>query len=345
MTTLPLAITSTGMVSGVGLNAESSCAAIRCAIDNFRETRFIDQGGEWIIGSSVILDQPWRGTSKLVRMLISVMREIMEKNAQLDFAKTPVLLCLAEQDRPGRLENLDESVFEKVQELLDIRFHPQSEIIPRGRVSAIIALQKARYLLYEKSIEKIVIAATDSLLVAETISYYEDHDRLLTSQNSNGFIPGEAASAIVVEKYKATRANLNCYGIGFGVEQATVDSIDNPLRADGLVAGIGAALNEARYSMDDLAFRITDISGEQYQFKEAALALLRILRKRKEKLDIWHPADCIGEVGASIGVSLIVVLAAASHGSYVPGMKVLVHTGNDNGERSAAIMKISSTRV
>ena len=55
-----LCIIGSGMVSAVGLSAPASCAAIRCAIDNFQETRFIDCGGEWLIAASVPLEQPWR---------------------------------------------------------------------------------------------------------------------------------------------------------------------------------------------------------------------------------------------------------------------------------------------
>ena len=35
-----LSIVASGMVSAVGLSAPASCAAIRCALDNFHETRF-----------------------------------------------------------------------------------------------------------------------------------------------------------------------------------------------------------------------------------------------------------------------------------------------------------------
>ena len=37
MTPHPLTIVGSGMVTGVGLNGPASCAAIRCAINNFQE--------------------------------------------------------------------------------------------------------------------------------------------------------------------------------------------------------------------------------------------------------------------------------------------------------------------
>jgi 3-oxoacyl-[acyl-carrier-protein] synthase I len=73
-----LAILATGMVTGVGLTAPAACAAIRCAIDNFQETRFMDAGGEWMLGCEVPLEQPWRGRTKLVKMLAMALQECLD---------------------------------------------------------------------------------------------------------------------------------------------------------------------------------------------------------------------------------------------------------------------------
>ena len=78
MTAPPIAILGAGMMTGVGLTAPASCAAIRCAIDNFTETRFMARGGEWIIGSAVPLEQPWRGQAKLVKLLAGPVRECLD---------------------------------------------------------------------------------------------------------------------------------------------------------------------------------------------------------------------------------------------------------------------------
>ena len=100
-----LAILGSGMVSGVGLNAPASCAAIRCGIDNFQETRFMDSAGEWIMGSSVPLERQWRGAKKLSKMLVLAIRECLLSDSSLIFEKTPLLICLAE--KTGRVDLLN----------------------------------------------------------------------------------------------------------------------------------------------------------------------------------------------------------------------------------------------
>ena len=56
------------------------------------------------------------------------------------------------------------------------------------------------------------------------------------------------------------------------------------MRADGLATAIKGALADAGCEMHDMDYRITDLSGEQYYFKEAALALSRTLRQTQGRV-------------------------------------------------------------
>src|SRR5215472_5371001 len=312
----PVAVIASGMVTSVGLNSPSTCAAIRCAIDNFSETRFMDSGGEWIIGAQVPLEQPWRGLPKLVHMAAPAIRECLAHVGKVRPEMIPLLLCVAEKERPGRLAGLDDQLFHDIETEFGVRFHSSSGVIARGRVAGALALAEARRLIYEQRIPFCIIAGTDSYLVAATLDAYQRADRLLTSQNSNGFIPGEAGAAVLVGPPGQTREpKLLLVGFGIGEEKATIDS-EEALRADGLVGAFRAAFAEAGRTIDDLDFRLTDSNGEQYWFKEAALAMTRTLRARKERFQIWHPADCIGETGAAIGPCTLGVGLAAARKRY-----------------------------
>jgi 3-oxoacyl-[acyl-carrier-protein] synthase I len=334
----PIAILASGMVTGVGLNAASSCAAIRCAIDNFSETRFMDKGGEWIIGSQVPLEQPWRGLPKLVHMVVPAIRECLAQAGRVTPEMIPLLLCVAEKERPGRIEGLDDQLFHDVLAELGVRFHPRSMVIARGRVAGALAMLQARKLIHEERLPLCLITGVDSLLVASTLTAYEEKNRLLTSQNSNGFIPGEAGAAILVGPTGRTKnPELVCLGIGTGQEKATIDS-EEPLRADGMVHAFRSAFADAGCSIGDLDYRINDSNGEQYLFKEATLALDRILRDRKELFEIWHPADCIGEIGAAIGPASFVVALQAARKSYAWGRGPLCHFSAEDSERVALVL-------
>jgi 3-oxoacyl-[acyl-carrier-protein] synthase-1 len=225
---------------------------------------------------------------------------------------------------------------------LNMHFAPESSIIAHGRVSVALALAHARKLIHEDKAPQVLIVAVDSLLSWPTLSFYEREDRLLTSLNSNGFMPGEAGGALLVGR-RGGNAELLCTGFGFGVEKAHIDS-GEPLRADGLTFAIKGALADAGCEMHDLDYRITDLSGEQYYFKEAALALSRTLRKRKETFDIWHPAECIGESGAVAGVAVFALADAACRKGYTLGPHILGHLANENGQRAAIVLRYGSAQ-
>jgi 3-oxoacyl-[acyl-carrier-protein] synthase-1 len=338
MTQQPLTIVGSGMVTGVGLSAPACCAAIRCDISNFQETRFIDSAGQWIIASEVSLDQPWRGAEKLARMLALVIEESFDSDPALLPSETPIIVCFSERERPGRPSRLNERVLDALQKLLDFDMQRSSMTVSQGRVGGAVALREARRLIYEQQSEAVVIAGVDSYLAAETLREFEEKRRLLTVENSDGFVPGEGASAVIAKRPRPSEEpQLLLIGLGFGVEEATVESED-PLRADGLVQAMKAALHEARTDIGSLDFRIADISGEQYSFREASLAVTRILRTIKEDFDIWHAADCVAETGSAAGPIALNVAWHACENEYSKGQKILCHFGNDDGKRASIVL-------
>jgi 3-oxoacyl-[acyl-carrier-protein] synthase I len=341
MSVSALAVQGVGLVTSVGLSAPASCAAFRAKISNPSETRFIDGAGQWIMAHQVELDQPWRGLAKLARMAaLAIDEALTDKLPRSRWGQLPLVLCVAEPDRPGRLDGLDSRLMPMIQELLGAGFHKErSALVAHGRVGVAVALHGARRLLAEAGTEHVLIVATDSLLTWPTLGPYEREGRVLTERNSNGFIPGEAAGALLIGRPGAAKAGeITITGLGFAREAAHIES-DDPLRGDGLAAAVRSALEEAGLEMHDLDFRITDLSGEHYYFKEAALALSRTLRQRKEDFDLWHPAECTGEIGAAGGTSVIALAQAACAKGYTLGPRILAHWANDNGHRAAAILQ------
>lgn len=332
-----MAILRSGLITAVGLTAPSTCAAIRARLANPTETRFFDSTGERLMAHQVNLERPWRGRSKLVHMAALAIRECLGDMPRNDWVKIPLFLCVAEKGRPGRTPGLDDDLFTEIQEALRAQFAPQSLVICEGRAAALVAMKHARGVLVDGTAPYALIAAADSLLSGPTLAAYEDARRLLTRRNSNGFIAGEGGGALLVGLTNAP-AHLTCTGLGFATELAAVES-EEPLRGEGLARAVRDALNDADRNIQDLDFRITDLSGEQYYFKEAALALARLLRVRKEQFDLWHPAECVGEMGAVAGVTMLAVAEAACRKRYAPGPEVLIHTACDSGRRAAAVLR------
>jgi 3-oxoacyl-[acyl-carrier-protein] synthase-1 len=129
--------------------------------------------------------------------------------------------------------------------------------------------------------------------------------------------------------------------LGFATEEAHIDS-ELPLRGDGLTGAVRAALNDAGCGLHHIDYRIADLSGEHYYFKEAALMVGRVARAPRATHEIWHPAECIGETGALAGVAMVVVADHAARRGYAPGRRVLAHFSGDDGARAAAVFEYGS---
>ena len=161
---------------------------------------------------------------------------------------------------------------------LGFRLHPHSRVIEQGRVGGAVALLQARRMMTEGRSARVIVAGVDSYLNGATLAHYDAEHRLLTRSNSNGFVPGEAAAALLLGlAAQGGSAPLVLQGLGFGREPAPFGS-GKPLRAEGLLRAMRGALDEAGMPLSACDHRIADVNGEQYRFREVSLAIMRLLR-------------------------------------------------------------------
>ena len=139
-----LSIVASGMVSAVGLSAPANCAAIRCALDNFQETRFIDQGRRMVACRQRAAGAALARPRQLLKMAARAIDEALRGQPDLDCTELPLLLCVAEGDRPGRCAGLDESFLRDLEGELGRRFHPSSALIAQAGSVARWPAQRAQ---------------------------------------------------------------------------------------------------------------------------------------------------------------------------------------------------------
>jgi 3-oxoacyl-[acyl-carrier-protein] synthase-1 len=336
---IPLAIKAAGMVTAVGFNAASSCAAMRAGISGVKQTNLWDaESGEYISAAKVPLPHWWEGLGKLAELAAPAIHECLVAAAPVPASQIALFLGIAGADRPHRLKGLEDELLDEIEFRLDVRFHRESKIIPRSQVSAVVGIQEAARLIDKGLVRFCIVAGVDSFLQQNVVEAYMQERRVLTPKNSNGFIPGEAGCAVLVGTADgAIEGELRVLGCGLAWEEATVTS-GKPLRGDGLAEAMGTAFSEAGITIFEVNYRITDLDGEHYKFKEATIAPTRFHKKRKEGLfDLWHPIEYLGEVGAAIGSCVMGLALYADRKHYAPGPVVLCHFGSDDGERSVMV--------
>lgn len=332
-----------GMVTAVGLSALASSAAMRAGVDGFQETQFMAPGGDWLIGAPVPLPRDWVGEKRLAHLAAGALVDALDGHAAVISSDLQIVLCLAEDGRPGRPVRNVERFGQKVLEFAGLPGTIKLHMVTHGRPSGMVALERVRRMFARGEAEHAVIVGADSLLSGPTISHYLRVERLLTAETANAFIPGEAAAAILCKAGRPTHFALT--GLGLTREEAFLyNPEDKPLRADGMTQAYRDAMEAAGLTdFGYVDFRICDVTGEAYFFKQSALAMQRTMREHRDPQDIWSPTDCVGNIGAACVPLMIGWGLMGFERGYAAGDVVLIEATGDDGACGAAILQ-SATR-
>ena len=280
-------IGSTGMVCAVGLSAEAACAAMRAGIANFQELPYLDNRGEPIIGAMVPgLAPDLKRSERLGGLLAMAVADCLRDKAIEPLVQIPLLVGLAEPDRPGGGAGLGKEIIVQMIEKVGGRFHPQfSRTIASGHTSGFEGLRVARELFKNSEASTCLVCGVDSYINASSLLWLDRHQRLKTNENSDGVIPGEAAAAVLLTREESIGedAQIRIEGLGFGKEKATPLN-EEPMIGLGLAQATRSALDEAGLQYHQIDLRISDVTGESYGFREQALVEGRLLRVRKEEM-------------------------------------------------------------
>lgn len=340
-----MSVVGLGMVSCLANGSPLNAAAMRCGYDGFHRLDFNQPYSDQAqVGAAIESDLT--GIPRLAHMLEEAIKEAIAPLPK-GYTDLPVLFCLPEKSTPSYFNNdaALQSIVDQVFSKLDLgALHPESHALWRHRCGFISALAQAQELLHRQNQAYVLIAGLDSLLDPAALAYYGgdlygEGCRLLSDNCSNGFIPGEAATAVLLSKRGRHDSEVMIVGVGEGEESAVIGDEEQILKGQGLTQAINNASKDAGIPIHETTFRVASVSGEDYFFREAALAQYRTLKQKVPEHRLWHPADSIGEVGAAVGGAIVVMVYYAFVGHYAPGDLALCHTSNDNPQRGAFIMQ------
>lgn len=344
----PLHIRAAGMVTAVGLDAASSCAAMRARLDGFVATRFAGPDGEALTGAPVPLPRNWIGEKRMAHLAAAAISDCLDAAPEARSGRVQLILCLAEATRPGRPVLDATRMAARIGEIVAMPGHAPTRVVEHGRPSGFAALDQARRMLAEGMADHVLIVGVDSYLTPLSIAHYLAESRLLAPGNADGFIPGEAAAAILCSAVGT--GPLRLASLGLSREKASIyngmdeDGAHLPLRGDGMTAAYAQAFQAAGIEMRQLGYRISDLIGEQYFFKQTALASMRNLRGRHEFQDLWSPAESLGNIGAAVVPIMIGMAMMAAAKGYAAGDPVLVEASGDDGACGVALVTAGRMR-
>jgi 3-oxoacyl-[acyl-carrier-protein] synthase I len=358
-----IAIIAAGAVTSVGLSAASTCAAIRASLDNFSETHFIDAVGEPLLGAMVppsLLNIPQEqdgstlgGTGKLAAMFVRAATECVSSGGGIDASRTALLLIGPEASRPGFNMAKLKACFDACTAAIGKPFHAASRITQIGSPGLAAALQYAQTLLTESAktdlqpVQAVLIAGIDSLLNTEDINTALAAERLLSTDNSDGFIPGEAAACVLVTRMDSV-AGTDVNGLprpavlkvaGTGLAQEADSWISGkPNSGKGLAQAMKLAFAAAGLQPHDIHHRLSDVSGESFFMDEATYAWARVQRAPGPAgYSAMIAGSSAGEVGAASGCLLLALALDMTRKEWAAGANFLLHFTGNGAPRGALI--------
>lgn len=344
--TARIVVVGVGMMTPVGLSAAETTASVRAGTMRFTETSFMDRRFD----PFTLAEVPEQGLPELQDSLDGPGLTSRERR-MLRLASMPLAECL-ELLPPGdpapplhvalpeseTAVPLDGAKFLAALELqVGRRFQPtRSAADYQGRAGGLRAIDAA----------SIAVAAGARFAIAGGVDTFRDpyvlgtldlEGRVKSSASPDGFIPGEAASFLLLTtEHVAESLGIPPLAVlsrvAIGKEPGHLYS-DEPYRGQGLASTLQALLQDGADSrpIHDV---YSSMNGESHWAKEWGVAYLRNRTAFSEEHGMHHPADCYGEIGAAAGPAMVGMAAIGIRYGYRPPPS-LVYASSDRGDRAA----------
>jgi 3-oxoacyl-[acyl-carrier-protein] synthase-1 len=364
-----VAITGIGAVTPVGLSAPASCAALRASIARLGPvaSTAVDApegeirpatGGrvplEWFFGGPKLEDWPgherfkltlpppleWlvqNGPGRLIEMAVPAAHEAWGHRCVSGAPGNNwgLFLGLAEGEPDQEVSTALIASFPG--------WRPAAvETVCRGRAAALSALRQAEKRVSAGELEGALVGGVDSLIRPGVFEMLEAAGIAKNADtNPHGVVPGEAAAFLKLEvrAHDQRAAGLD----GTALAEEPTAGTETPNQGLGLTAAIRGLRKEAS-SLNARPLVICDLNGDRYRALEWSYALIRALGDLpfaegvSLANEFWHPADCIGDVGAASGALNAVWAVESLRKGYAGTPQVMIWGASDGKLRAAALV-------
>ncbi|UXH80623.1 hypothetical protein [Roseateles amylovorans] len=342
---MALVVESAGLCCSVGATLASAAHAVRARVDHFQRSEFRDSTGLPVVVARLKVDNDLWGPRRLAQWIHASVEDCLQGAQQRhQVSDLPLFWLGPEPARRGANPGWYRAAYEHAQTLMGGSFHPDSKLFALGKAGLPALLTHAEQWLSANPGRAALVLGADTLLESADIGQYLRAQRLLVGENSDGFIPGEAAATLLLRPQLPApvgQTRLHVLGWGAGQEPGRSDG-SVPTRSVGLTDALRAAMERSGLAFEQIGFRFSDQNGEAWFAKEAASALARVTPVGGHKLPVQTLADCIGEVGAATGPAMLAYLHALSPAlgrpPYAPAMTGLLHCACDGDLRAAAVV-------
>ncbi|HLK92923.1 MAG TPA: hypothetical protein VKZ18_23725 [Polyangia bacterium] len=299
-----LAIQSIGAVTAGGPNAARTMGAIHARIQLFGDSGVDGPVGDAITGALTPLRPKPGRLGRVAGLGVLALADCAAGVAPSPLP-VPVVVCCAEApDLGGPEGQLLEAILAGAAFPVD---RARSRVLARGKDAVPEALALVARMLAAREVAGCYLVGADSLIAPRRLRRLVRAGTIVDGVNSDGFIPGEGAAALLLVAHadRATKAVIA--GIGSARDAAAAKG--EPATGRAIGQALEQALAEARLKPAQLSAAVHDLSGRYEQFEELSLAAARPPLSSLPALKMIQTPIASGEIGAASGV---LSLAAAT---------------------------------
>ncbi|MCW9018152.1 MAG: hypothetical protein OQJ89_14375, partial [Kangiellaceae bacterium] len=339
-----LYIAATGMITPIGFDTEMTAASVRAGINTYQDSVYFNKNDKpmktaWVPEEALpelngeLKEVRLNGDAKrIIRLCHAGLNELMPK-ASLD---VPLTLILAGPENiPARTTPVTADIIQHISVQTKVNFDMESSrYAGTGRAGVIEAINYAFKYLSQEGNDYVLVGGVDTYANVGLLSLLDSENRILATNTTNGFAPGEAASFILLsKKYNRSFLPVALSMPGVSKEEGHLYSDEVPYRGDGLALAFEKSLKNSGSTKVKRIY--SSMNGENFFVKEFGVASIRNSEQLISEHKVIHPADCYGDLGAATGAVLTTLAALDAAKENVSGSSYLVYCSSDLEKRAA----------
>lgn len=349
-------VTGLGMVSSLGLDVATSCAAARAGLSRARPwdrypAMSVEGEDVGLVCHMVpLITDGFEGAVRMKRLMTLALQDLLTRAPWLPSAgksacylSLPTACANTPQGEPGVVATggqwwRDAAALAGWPAPPPVRFATAV-----GHTGVARALAQAAADLQSGAIDVAVLGGVDSLLDVLTLSRLESTGRLKTPNAPAGLQAGEGAAFVLLERDERMRARGGqawavLRGLGFGQEPHAFGA-DCPPTGRGLAEALHSVLKRIHFKHLLPVWCISDHTGESMRAMDWGSAQVHLEAQQAMRLigETIYPAASFGDTGAASGALALCQAACAFERRYAPGSVAALLSSGEAGDRAALL--------
>lgn len=203
-----------------------------------------------------------------------------------------------------------------------------------GHTGVFSMIEAARTALAEGKISRAIVGGVGSCLFRDWLEELDTDYKIKSKRNIDGYIPGEAAAFLLLEKEKTAPCKST---LMFTLDGMSADAGLHPQSFPG--SSLKNVVSDLLNDSDEPPVIYCDLNGESKRMEEWGFVRTNLGTRLGNPVHLEHPAEILGDIGAATGAALIIAAMYHLQITETTRQTALIWTASEHGERRAVRLK------